>query len=67
MSVLVKENPRREGEDDHETRVDEWRRTEVGFQVADLQDPMGNQRQRQSANNADHPCRKIGAEKIDSR
>ena len=67
MSVLVKENPRREGEDDHETRVDEWRRTEVGFQVADLQDPMGNQRQRQSANNTDHPCRKIGAEKIDSR
>ena len=42
-----------------------WRRTEVRFQVAELHDPMRNERQRQAAQNADHPRRKIRAENID--
>ena len=65
MSVLVKQNPGREGEEDRETRVDEWRRTQVGFQIAKLNDPMSNQRQRNSAQDADHPRGEIRAEDID--
>src|SRR3954451_11987371 len=65
MSVLVKQKPGREGEDDHEARVDERSRTEISFQVANLQDPVGNERQRQPAQDADHPGRKVRAEDID--
>src|SRR6266496_681126 len=65
MSVLVKQNPRREGEDDHQAGIDQRRRTEVRFQLAHLNNPMSDERQRQSADNADHPCRKIGTDDID--
>jgi hypothetical protein len=65
MSVLVKKNPGREGEDDHQARIDERGRTEVWLQMADLNDPMRNERQGQSADDADHPCRKVRAKNID--
>jgi hypothetical protein len=64
-SVLVKQNPGREREDDHQTRVDQRGRTDVRLQVTHLRNPMRDQRQRQSAQDADHPCWKIGAEHID--
>jgi hypothetical protein len=65
MSVLVEKNPGREGENDHETRINEGRRTNVRFEIANLNDPMRDQCKRQSAQDADHPGRKIRAENID--
>src|SRR5437868_14826801 len=64
ISVLIKQDPGRECEDDRETRIDERRRAEVWLQVADLNNPVRDERQRQSADDADHPRWKIGAENI---
>jgi len=44
QSILVKQDPRRECEDDHERRVDEWGGTDVRFQIASLNDPMRDER-----------------------
>ena len=66
-SVLVKQNPSREREDDHQTRINERRWTDVRFQVADLDDPMGDKCQRQPAQNADHPRWEVRTENVDRR
>ena len=67
VSFLVEQNPSRECEDDHQRRIDERRRTNVRFQVAHLDNPMRDERERQSADDADHPRRKIGTENVDGR
>jgi hypothetical protein len=64
-SVLVKQNPGRERENDHQTRVDQRDRTDVRLQVTRLHNPMRDQGQRQAAQDADHPRGKIRAENID--
>src|SRR4051794_24986436 len=61
ISILVEQNPGRECENDHQARINERARTEEGFQIAGLNDPMGDERQGKSANDADHPGRKIRA------
>src|ERR1044072_4498841 len=66
-SVLVKQNPSREREDDHQTRINERRRTDVRFQVSLLDDPMGDKCQRQPAQNADHPRWEVRAENVHRR
>jgi len=42
MSVLVKENPVANRENDHQARIDQRQRAEVGFEFANLHDPMGD-------------------------
>lgn len=63
-SVLIEENPGNECEDDHETWVNKQRRSDVRLQLAHLDDPMGYQRERESAQDADHPGWEVGAEHV---
>ncbi len=66
-SVLVKQNPGREREDDHQTRVDQRGRTDVRLQVTHLNNPMRDEGQRKAAQDTNHPGREIRAENIDGR
>jgi len=64
MSVLVKQDPGCEREDDHQARVDNWCRADVWFQIAKLDERMRDQRQRQAADDADHPRREVRAKNV---
>ena len=63
-SVLIKDDPGGEREDDHDARVDEGGQADVRLQVAHLYDPMRDEGQRESAQDADHPGWEVGAEHV---
>jgi hypothetical protein len=67
LLVVIEDDPGAEGIDKHQTRVDERRRRSVTFQMIRSNNPSAEQRQSQSANNADHPGRKIRTQNIDRR
>src|ERR1043166_4003544 len=67
MSVLVQQDPGREREDDHQTRIDERRRTDVRFQVLHLDEPVRDKCQRQPAQKTNHPSREVRAKNVDRR
>ena len=64
---IGEDDPGAEGINQHQTRVDERRRKSVTLQMIRSNNPSADQRQSQSAYNADHPGRKIGTENIDRR
>ena len=64
LLILIKNDPRQKSVNDRQTRVDERGRRCVRFEVICSNDPSGDQRQSQPADDADHPCRKIGADNI---
>ena len=63
--VLVKDDPRQKSVNDRQTRIDERRRRRITFKMIRSDNPTADQRQSQPADNADHPCWKIGTENID--
>jgi hypothetical protein len=64
-SVLVKDDPGKKREDQHETRVDNGSGTDVTLKLTHLYNPMGDQGHDQTTEDTEHPGRKIGAENID--
>ena len=65
--VLIKDDPRQKGIDNRQGRVDERRRRRITFEMICSDNPPGDQRKSQSADDADHPGWKIRAENVDRR
>jgi hypothetical protein len=65
--ILVKNDPRHKSVNERQASIDKRRRRRVRLEMIRSNDPSGNQRQSQPADNADHPCWKIGAENINCR
>ena len=65
--VLVKDDPGQIGINDCQTGVDQRRRRRITFEMIGSDNPPGDQRKSQSADDTDHPGWKIRTENIDCR
>ena len=65
--VLVKNDPRHKSVNGGQARIDERRWRRVLLKMIRSNDPPGDQRKNQPADDADHPGWKIRTENIDRR
>ena len=65
--VLIKNDPGHKSVNYRQARIDERRWRRVRLKMIRSNDPSTDQRQSQPADNADHPCWKIGAKNVDRR
>src|SRR6476646_5589276 len=65
--VLVENDPCQKGVNNSQARVDERRRIRVRLKMISSNDPPGDQRKNQPADDADHPSWKIRTQNIDRR